>query len=106
MDNLEFRDTCYSIHCNQFCPDKLDFSSIKGELDYDWVKISVIVVVVSITVFSIIVKVSLFNMTYNSTNSDVIWEGKYMKRKRDGWWEFVRRCLYCIFIVTNEIYMY
>ena len=79
VDNLEFRDTCYSIHCNHFCPDKLDFSSIERQLDYDWVKISVIVVVVSITVFSIIVKVIPFNMTYNNTNNDVIWEESIRK---------------------------
>ena len=60
VGKLEFHDLCYSVHCNDHCPEKLNLM-IETVTSYpDWAKIVVIVIVVSITAFSLIMKVKQF----------------------------------------------
>ena len=57
VKHLEFRDTCYSIHCNSLCPDKVNFRTTETQSLPFWINIFLIVIVVSITAVSILSKV-------------------------------------------------
>ena len=56
--SLQFRDSCYSIHCNSMCPDELNFANNTNEIASFWLVLFVAITVVSITICSIIVKVT------------------------------------------------
>ena len=56
--SLQFRDGCYSIHCNSMCPDKLNFANNENETASLWLVLFVAITVVCITICSIITKVA------------------------------------------------
>lgn len=54
--NLEFHDLCYSVHCNDDCPDKLNLETDTINYYPDWAKAVIILIVISITGFSLVLK--------------------------------------------------
>lgn len=64
-DSIEFRDTCFSVHCHDSCPEDIDFIQETNN-DYPiWANALIITIVVTITVLSLVVKV--YTRTYNHT---------------------------------------
>ena len=58
IETLIFRDYCTTVHCNQQCPDKIDFAFDLSD-PRNWIVNATSAVVASITIISIAFKVSL-----------------------------------------------
>ena len=57
-DSLQFRDSCYSVHCHKYCPDKVDFLNNEPDRYPDWSIFAIIGIVAVIMVIAIAMKVS------------------------------------------------
>lgn len=56
-ETFEFRDTCYSVHCHDFCPEEIDFLQNTSDEYPTWAIIVIVLIVVTITVLSLVLKV-------------------------------------------------